>query len=140
MTKEKLITNIRSYLCYCDDATRDGISEICDEFFSQNVVIPKGSNRHPYADVLHEWVEGNVSLQVAEKYGEFYECINIDLHDWTLRYRIKQEPVYEWQYKTTFGGISVATEHVTDEEFNNSVMQHDYWSKDESTKRLRERK
>jgi hypothetical protein len=47
------------------------------------------------------------------------------------------EPVYEWQYKTTFGGISVTTEHVTDEEFNNSVMQHDYWSKDESSKRER---
>jgi hypothetical protein len=57
MTKEKLITNIMSYLGYCDGATLDRINENFDEFFSQNICIPKGNNRHPDADVFHEAME-----------------------------------------------------------------------------------
>jgi hypothetical protein len=34
------------------------IKGFLDKFFESNVCIPKGTNRHPYADVLHEWVEG----------------------------------------------------------------------------------
>ena len=69
------------------------------EFIDSNVVIPKGANRHPYADVLHEWIEG----AELDYYGIFTDdWFNLDtshsIHN-ARGYRIKsQEPVYEWQW------------------------------------------
>jgi len=40
-----------------------------EKFFESNVCIKKGENRHPYADVLHEAIEG----AKIEKYTEFEE-------------------------------------------------------------------
>jgi len=64
-----------------------------DEFFSQNICIPKGTNRHPYADVYHEAVEGK-ELQWSENGINWFDVVPPN-----YMYRIKpSEPVYEWQY------------------------------------------
>lgn len=41
--------NIQNYNLY---------SALFDELTINNVCISKGENRHPYADILHEWAEG----------------------------------------------------------------------------------
>lgn len=76
------------------------LEQILDEFFSQNVVIPKGENRHPYADVLHAYAEGATTQW---DYGLGW--VDIDTNDIdSAKYRIKpQEPIYEWQYAVRDG-------------------------------------
>lgn len=41
-----------------------------DEFFETNVVIPKGKERHPYADVFHELAE-DVTKGLEEDINHF---------------------------------------------------------------------
>jgi len=68
------------------------VKHYMDEFFSQSVVIPKGENRHPCADVLHEWAEngGELTYRVGDsdlRYVIYDECTD---------FRIKpSEPMYE---------------------------------------------
>lgn len=64
-------------------------------FFEQNVCIPKGENRHPYADVLHAWVEG-VKVEFAMKSSDSWSTCQFANE---LKYRIKPyEPIYEYLY------------------------------------------
>ena len=65
------------------------------EFLNDNAVIPKGENRHPYADVLHKWVEG---AQMQTSHNGIFANYGISaLSNFPYEYRIKsQEPVYEW--------------------------------------------
>ena len=37
-----------------------------------NVIIPKGINRHPFADVLHEWIEGAELHKIHDRVRSFY--------------------------------------------------------------------
>ena len=79
------------------------IREYLDEFFDSNVVIPRGDNRHPYADVLHEWVE-DTSLCLESKQSQsdkgFYKVYLFD----GAEYRIKpSEPVWEWLHYNAKG-------------------------------------
>lgn len=70
--------------------------EELDRFFESNVIIPKGSNRHPYADVLHEWLEG-AQTEYKNTIGRIdgWNKLSFQLSE----YRIKpSEPVYEWQW------------------------------------------
>jgi anionic cell wall polymer biosynthesis LytR-Cps2A-Psr (LCP) family protein len=56
MTKEELYKEIINK--YVTVETVSGLRRILDTFFESNICIPKGTNRHPYADVYHEAVEG----------------------------------------------------------------------------------
>ena len=105
------------------------------------VVIKSGSSRHPYADVLHEWIEGaKVELKTFGHYGSVYEW-----HDFTpIRHlgelRIKpQEPVYEWQWcmKLNEGEDWFMSEYLTDEEITSRPSPH-WLLKIDETKRVRQ--
>ena len=99
MTKEKLRSNILEYLGYCNSETIDRINENIDAFFDSNVCIPKGANRHPYADVLHKWVEGTEIEARYLKNTSFVWEISVTLPSLDYEYRIKPiKPVYEWQW------------------------------------------
>ena len=91
-----------------------GFNIFINEFFSQNICIPKGTNRHPYADVLHEWLENRIGiLQLrysgAKEWGDD-EDLTFDL----IEYRIKpSEPIYECMYYDSDG----KTDWLTDDEY-----------------------
>lgn len=77
--------------------------QILEKFFSQNVVIPKGKNRHPYADVLHKKLENIDLILESTRFSAGFakdDCIVVEGKGvYILEYRIKQsEPVYEWQW------------------------------------------
>ena len=101
MTKE----NLRDLFCkQLNSSQHWGDLSIFDEFFESNVVIPRGDNRHPYADVLHEWVEGAeveyslVQYLEEDKWVVLNNCKTYMNDD---RYRIKpSEPVWEYQWDT----------------------------------------
>lgn len=138
MTKEELYEKAfnfgRKHSC-----ESDVLEGYLDEFFETNVVIPKGTNRHPYADVLHEWIEG---AEVLRKMG-YDEWVSLRSPKWWFdhdEYRIKpSEPVYEWQWRCIDSdGYVMTLNHMTDSEFNRSRYSSDYWKKIEETKRVRQ--
>lgn len=99
MTQEELIKAVNN------DYARNGTAAgTIKQFFSEHVCIKKGANRHPYADVLHEWVEGCEIEFTRSKYGFAQEYVLSGIVDPAkmaipYHYRIKpQEPVYEWQW------------------------------------------
>lgn len=104
--------------------------ELLDKFFSQNVVIPKGENRHPFADVLHEWIEGaEIQVKLNGNWSD-YRCSRSYID--TFEYRIKPpEPVYETMWYDTDG----KTKWFTDDEANEQIC---YTFKARETKRLRQ--
>lgn len=122
MTKENFI-DIISPMVY--ERVKHGFKETICKFFEQNVVIPKGTNRHPYADVLHEWIEGADIEVNLEGIWTDYNCSReyIDKYE----YRIKpQEPVYEYKYSIVLAGKQyISEEYKTIEEikdFNNIYL------------------
>ncbi len=129
MTKERLY--------YESDADYKAMLDI---FFESNVCVPKGINRHKYADVLHEWVEGSsmeirysikdaaIQNQVHTKWISF----NLSEND---EYRIKpSEPVCEWKwaFNVFWFGEEVMTDYRSDDE-----MKGKPFTKIEETKRER---
>ena len=132
MTKEELLQDERIFSAANGDVSYIPLHSL-DKFFSQNVVIPKGQHRHPYADVLHEWIEGTTKcLEVLfremddEGYtgvDEWKRCNAIPtILPLTLQYRIKPKgPVYEWQWVYGLRGLDSRAAHVsphlTKEEF-----------------------
>lgn len=108
-----------------------------DKFSESNVIIPRGENRHPYADLLHEWIEG-ATLQYKLDSGW------VDYREFSMpnqEHRIKpSEPIYEWQWKYKQSNTTMwqgFTGYMTDIEFNigsvsNTPMTYE---RDESTKR-----
>jgi len=113
MTKKEL------YECYHNHLGIPCIEEqALDKFFDSNVIIPKGANRHPYADVLHQWLEGvDIQVKLDNEWSD-YKC-SLDYIK-AYQYRIKpQEPVYEWQwYYLNEQGYAVIDSggHMTDDE------------------------
>lgn len=112
--------------------------QILDEFFSQNVVIPRGENRHKDADIIHAYAEGLAEIEVlrSEGWTEFKQsgmclCIGDE-------YRIKpSEPVYEWQWSYTVQGIKlISNEFMTECEVRRFIDTP--FTKVEETKRVRE--
>lgn len=71
-------------------------------FFESNVCIPKGENRHPFADVLHEWVENQELKLETQLFDGSYLG---DDYIKNKHFRIKpSNPVYEWQlYRISSG-------------------------------------
>lgn len=101
MTQQELISSFSEYHVF----SKDDILKRISKFLESNVCIPKGENRHPYADVLHKWVE-DMTLPL-EWYNDTYDSKEhhgfIKQSDNLLRinkqYRIKpHEPVYEYQW------------------------------------------
>lgn len=120
MTKEELYKKIvKPTFGYKVDKAivEEYLLNTLDEFFSQNVVIPKGENRHPYADVLHEWVEGarieqqfnNMTFAPLEKAIKLLSA---------LSYRIKPQEVYEYKYALWYCGKKfISDNYLTEDEF-----------------------
>jgi len=133
MTKEQLLNIVKAY----SNDTSDNIIHDLYEFFESNVVIPKGENRHPYADVLHEWIEGaEIEVNLNGVWSD-YMCGREYIDKYV--YRIKPpEPVYEWQWlhmsKTSNECRGVTTEFFTDTEVDDGIYR---WIKIEETKRER---
>jgi hypothetical protein len=149
MTKEKMEEKIISLLGYCSEDLINSINDIFEEFTRTNVCIPKGENRHPYADVLHEWIEGaeiewhSVDLDKNKvTRGVWYSeeggiSIRRPFSEY-VQYRIKpSDLVYEWQYHSEIHGTELFTNFMTNDEFKNSTLLHTYWIKIEETKRVR---
>jgi hypothetical protein len=90
MTKEELYGKIGRTKLWLTN------KEILDVFFDSNICIPKGSNRHPYADVWHEWAEDtNKEIQLYGNDGVWYSPIAA----LNLKACIKpSEPTFEWQW------------------------------------------
>ena len=91
MTKEELYKRIGDVI-YRDMPIKVTLAE----FFKSNVVIPRGENRHPDADVLHAYVEDVTQtveyMNVCNQWESFIALSHTEL-------RIKPaEPVYEWQW------------------------------------------
>lgn len=79
---------------YLGDCMRvPNIIDALNEYF---VCIPKGDNRHPYADVYHAIAEGK-ECQWKDPDGS--NVWNDYIVGQGIEFRIKsQEPVYEWQW------------------------------------------
>lgn len=122
---------------YADDTNLCLVSE----FFSQNVVIPRGENRHPYADIIHAKAENiNLDIQFREKYDEKdFHHTSFPAWDINAEYRIKpSEPVYEWKYSFSTYGHKLTTDNfMTDEEARKYQLPL-IFSKIEETKRVRQ--
>lgn len=105
MTKEKFLSNIRDMCTYGGDILV--LNEFAKEFFNSNVCIPKGENRHPYADVLHEWVENRTGVLQLRYSGAKDWDNDEDLSFGLMEYRIKpSEPVHEWQWYAMIDGLA----------------------------------
>ena len=129
MTKEELYS-------WCESAERvlgiSGLITIMDEFFKDKLIIQRGENRHPYADVLHEWVEGVEMEKKNDGQWSLHDMIGW-WHDYA-EYRIKpKDPIYEWQwyYIKHDGTVRIEEKFMTEEECSLP------WIKFEETKRLR---
>lgn len=115
------------------------IIEVVEKFLESNVCIPKGKNRHPCADVLHEWAE-----DITKDIQRFIPLqgweSDRNLHLIPLRFK-PSEPVYEWQWilEMPFLGEIARTKYMTDSEFEDVNEGNEVYAfkKDESTKRER---
>jgi hypothetical protein len=89
-----------------------------ENFFKSNICIPKGEDRHPYADELHSFIEGIPIQQQFIENGPWYDG-STAISYFDLKYRIKpQEPVYEWQWVVIYNGAATITkEFFTEKEF-----------------------
>lgn len=122
MTKEELLSKASAFA----EVSSKGVDVYRDllELFNSNICIPIGENRHPYADVLHEWIE-DTSKQIEGSYPDsnFWKPINGFL---SKEYRIKpSEPVWEYQwldFRTSGEAyIMVNAKYMTDNEAHSLV-------------------
>lgn len=159
MTKEDLYAHAKAWT---HTKAMQHMIDALDRFFSQNVCIPKGENRHPSSDVLHQAIEG-IKIQGWNHTRDEWEddtswFIDKDDLDYPTKYRIKpSEPVYEWQWVRLvkrsqdpksmdyYNGASQTATEVTDyrteDEINasgNNGKEHYLYIKIEETKRVRQ--
>lgn len=137
MTKEEkeLRENLKGY------EYSERIAHVLNDFFSQNVVITRGKNRHPYADLIHAYAEG-AKIQKLTKINPEWIDESYPNFSGTFDWRIKpKEPVYEWQwYRKQEDGKGLLSEFATDKEIKNAneLAGYRYWDfKIEETKRER---
>ena len=130
MTPDELTQEIFNYCRQHMDSNQSyKVEEILFKFFSQNVCITKGENRHNQADVLHKWLE-DISLILEAKLpnDKFYREY---LFGTITQYRIKPtEPVYEYLYYCPEGDIKWMTEQESERDV--------YFIKAKETKRVRQ--
>jgi hypothetical protein len=132
MTKEELYDELFSCETEYGINSTD-VGNVLYKFFELNVCITKGKNRHPYADVLHEWIEGGITLEeLSDPMNRWDET---DTIAFGYKYRIKPpEPVYECMYYDRSGKIY----WLTDDEFKSMLKSEpkEYFKAGE-TKRIR---
>jgi len=106
---------------FIDFCISKNIGHLAKIFFASNICIPKGDNRHPYADILHEWIEGaemecgfTPNREVYAKHKDAVTYLDEEL------YRIKpSEPVYEYKCQFFYGHDSMTTDfYFTEDESN----------------------
>jgi hypothetical protein len=135
MTKE----NLYKVLCEILKPNEYYIRCQLDAFFNSNICIHKGTNRHEYADVLHEWIEGNADILITGNYNG----IGFNSHpikDSMLGQQLKafhftikpSEPTFEWQWM--YNKVVYDVGFYTDEEASRWSTQA---TKIEETKRIR---
>ena len=107
------------------------------EFFESNICIPKGTNRHPYADVLHEWLEDiNKILQWGVD-GKYYHSDLNNKIAMGIPLRIKpSEPNYEYEFAININGVLLKSEYMTQQEWSASALKY-VSRRNEETKRIR---
>jgi hypothetical protein len=93
MTKNKLIKLIDEQAV--SHIAIMSIKKALNEFFESNVCIPKGEDRHSYADVYHQYLEDTtIQLEAQRNDGVWIGTSISTLHD----VRIKpSEPTYEYK-------------------------------------------
>jgi len=98
MKREELFSEFDKVAKTLSEKDYYNIKLLLSTFLDENVCIPKGSARHPCADVLHEWVEGAICESDGITYkSRILESADIIFDD--IEYRIKpSEPVYEYIY------------------------------------------
>jgi hypothetical protein len=74
MTKEKLIDHI--LFLPMSKAMEASILRHLNEFFNSNVVIPRGDDRHPCADVLHLMAEGLIEAELSADDGNTWSNVH----------------------------------------------------------------
>ena len=96
MTKNNLLTPVMEMVKFGGDCQE--AQKLFNKFFDSNICIPKGENRHPCADVWHEWVED--TSKVMQYYGnnQWWKSLVNNVNEAPI-IRIKpSDPIYEWQY------------------------------------------
>jgi hypothetical protein len=147
-TKEDLLNLVKSYNNIPSDIS-DNMYHDLVTFFENNTVIPKGVNRHPDADILHELVEGADLVETTIRFLDFdggIDKTNKDIKDvrdiFPYSYNIKQQkPTYEWQwsYQEPKDCTFDMSGYMTDDEFCESGLNHPKFNsqREERTKRIR---
>lgn len=105
------------------------------EFFDAHICFPKGENRHPYADVLHTYVEDiNQTLEYLNVGNQWEHFIALSVKE----FRIKpSEPVYEYQWCVIMDdGTGAMYGYHTEEGINNLFDKRNKF-RIESSKRIR---
>lgn len=108
--------------------------------FKDKVIIQRGENRHPYADVLHEWVEDTKKeLQYdasTDGRGGMWEQSSLMRANHRIKIRIKpKEHIYEYQWLEVNDGCAEVTDFYTEAEAGHRCSAA--WKKIEETKRER---
>ncbi len=137
MTKEDIEKLARSMKMCANHELQRYIAEL-DRFFESNVCIPKGANRHPYADVIHQKLEDmTIELEVKQDRARYVGWVkHIGLEYMKDEYRIKKsEPVYEYQF--IVNGQVQSCRFYTIDEIIESVHSTSRWIAIEETKRKR---
>ena len=99
MTKKELISMCKLPTKVQQEAE---FQEFLLDFRESNVIIPKGINRHPFADVLHEWIEG-ADIEFVKSVGSYtdmFSAIDYFCMEFRIKSQLNPEPVYEWQWLT----------------------------------------
>lgn len=141
MNKEELLYELYQlpeFETYPNMAKTTHIHGIINKFFEVNVVIPKGENRHPYADVLHQWIEG-AEIQNQYNNGAF-TTVEDAKNMLSSSYRIKPQIVYEylWMDLITPDTYECANgKHMTEDEASRYFYQSDTYFRVNETKRIR---
>lgn len=128
MTKERL------YYEMPDDDYR----KMLDFFFESNVVIPKGENRHPNADVLHEWVEDTTKNIEVKLLSGGWATSKVLIGD---EYRIKpSEPVYEYKVRMMYsdGTYEIIDKYLTVDEYRELGFLKKICTLEDTTKRIKQ--
>lgn len=111
------------------------IQNMAEGFFIANVCIPKGLNRHKFANELHAWVEGT-EIEFTDSAGIWFTERSPSFY-WKYKLRIKpSEPQYEWQW---YFIQRDGTAFVEQKFYADGELPTDYkWYKLEETKRARQ--
>jgi hypothetical protein len=137
MTKEKLKDKVFGTF-NPEDYRRPILTEVFNEFFSQNVCIPRGVNPHSNSEAIHEWVEDTTKILQYELEGKWYTDYPFGT---AIKYRIKPpEPVYEYLWldlRTPDDFYCPTNKYMTELEAESYFGRPNKWFKVLETKRER---